>query len=170
MQANTFLCKKRLIPLMKEPVFDRHENILMQVSSKLGWCPKFEFLVGEQPIYSAILKNAPGNPLKKQFIIFNGFSDEIIAIVSEKSLHQKKSIFNEYDISIGDRQYEAAYRPMYKGFSINDVNNQLCVTGEKTDVFLSNFLKNRSYYVQIHNKEHEQYIWLAVVKGMQFLE
>lgn len=169
-QPNTFHCKKRLIPFVKEPILDSNENVIMRVSTKLSWVPKFKFLVGEAPLYSAILKIATGNILKKQFIICDKSSNEIVAVVSEKSLHKKKSIFTEYDIVVGENKYKAKYEPMYKGFSITDVNDQLCVTGVKADFIISNFLKKRSYYVEIHNKEHDKLVWLAVVKGMQFLE
>lgn len=169
MQPNIYHCKKRLLPFIKEPVLDSSGNVIMQVTSKLSWLPKFKFIVGETTIYTAILKNAAGNMLKKEFIIFD-HSNEIKAVVSEKGLLKKKSIFTEYDIFIGENKYEAIYQPMYKGFRINDVNNQLCVKGVKTDFFISNFLNNRSYYVEICNEEHDPSIWLTIVKGMQFLE
>lgn len=170
MQPNTFHCKKRLIPFVKEPILDSNENVIMRVSTKLSWVPKFKFLIGEVTLYSAILKIATGNILKKEFIIYDKSSNEIVAVVSEKSLHKKKSIFTEYDIVVGENKYKAKYEPMYKGFSITDVNDQLCVTGVKTDFIISNFYKKRSYYVEINNKEHDKLVWLAVIKGMQFLE
>lgn len=170
MQPNTFHCKKRLIPFVKEPILDNDANVIMRVSTKLSWVPKFKFFIGEATLYSAILKIATGNILKKEFVIYDNSSNEIVAVVSEKSLHKKKSIFTEYNIVIGESKYEAKYEPMYKGFSITDVNDQLCVTGVKTDFIISNFLKRRSYYVEINNKEHDKLVWLAVVKGMQFLE
>lgn len=169
-EANTYLCEKRFIPFSKEPVLDCDRNIVMHVSIKFGWNPKLKFYVNGEIIFTAILKNTPGNPLKKQFLIFNRCSNQVLAVVSERSVHKKKSLFTEYDILVGDKNYKADYKPMYKGFKIEDEHNQLCVIGEKTDLIMSNFLKNRSYNVEIFNKEHNHFLWLAVIKGMQFLE
>ena len=61
MQPNIYHCKKGLLPFIKEPILDSSGNVIMQVSSKLSWLPKFKFIVGETTIYTAILKNAAGN-------------------------------------------------------------------------------------------------------------